>query len=337
MKLLDVVSRIRVLRGRHLSLIILLVVLAALTWYGVSHRNEFARLATVRPLETASLPVLWIFLFVVSGLMRKTLLRHLGVDLSTKEWFGLGVAKNLMNLFTPFKGGAAVEAVYLKRRYGFSISLFATFLVASEVIFLTVAAILGLVVSAGLHLSYHAADIRIVAFFAIAFGLGLIFLILPPSVRPQHRNRFLSAISRALSGWRSVRSNGPLVFRVAMLGVASIAIHATRTYLAYRAISIHVDFLPILLLAIIVQFTTLVKITPGNLGIIEGAIAATSSILGIGFEEGLAAAGIIRVSSLLMLLTLGPAFSYSLGREMEHDNDPSRGTEPVRPAPPHEK
>jgi len=319
MRLLDVVSRVRVIRRRHLSLIILVVVLAALTWYGVSHRSEFARLATLRPLEAASLPALWVFLFLARGLRRRELLRHLGVKLSTREWFGLGVATNMLNLFTPLKGGAVVEAAYLRKKFRFPISLFGTFLLASEAIFFTVAAILGLIVSALMYLSHQQVDLRLVALFALAFSLGVALLALSPSLLPRRHNRLLAAIARALNGWKSVRSNGHLLLCVTALGVLSIAVHAARTYLAYRALSVHVEFVPVLLLAITVQFTALVKITPGNLGIIEGAIAVTSSILGIGFEEGLAAAGVIRASSLLMVFTAGPLFTYLLGKELEDD------------------
>jgi uncharacterized membrane protein YbhN (UPF0104 family) len=330
MRRLDVVSPLRVLRTRYLSLILLVVVLGALTWYAVSHRSEFAGLATVRPLEAASLPALWVLHSLVRGIRRRELLHHLGVDTSPREWFGLGVAAGLANLLTPFKGGSAVEAVYLKKRYRFPIALFGTYLLASEAVFLTVAAFMGLLVSGLIYWVYHQIDYRIAAFFGGVSGVGIALLFLSPAILPQRKGRLLSAIHRGLVGWRNLRKKPSLLLYVALLGVASLFVHACRTYLAYRALSIDVGFLPILLIATTVQFATFVKLTPGNVGIIEGATALVSRLLGIGFEEGLAAAGALRASSLLMFLTVGPLMTYLLGRELERAQEAEDPTPPAK-------
>ena len=55
-----------------------------------------------------------------------------------------------------------------------------------------------------------------------------------------------------------------------------------------------------------------VKLTPGNLGISEAFAAASASMLGIGAENGLAAALVLRACNLLVVLGLTPYYSYRL-------------------------
>ena len=91
----------------------------------------------------------------------------------------------------------------------------------------------------------------------------------------------------------------------------------------YAALSIPVDLLPVLLVAVFAQCTVLIKITPGNLGVTEVAIAVGSEVAGIGFDRGLAVAAVIRAVLLVVVFGLGGVFTYLLSKTVGANVEPA--------------
>ena len=56
----------------------------------------------------------------------------------------------------------------------------------------------------------------------------------------------------------------------------------------------------------------MMKVLPANLGVYEGSIALSSQLLGVGFREGLLAAGLVRVVSIFVMLIFGLIFGMRI-------------------------
>ena len=92
-------------------------------------------------------------------------------------------------------------------------------------------------------------------------------------------------------------------------------IMAIRLYVCFLALDYNVKFLEILIIRSIAEFSFLISIVPGNLGIKEGIIVFTAGIFNIQVDQAIAAAVLDRAISLVVIFGLG--FIYSkilLGR-----------------------
>ena len=87
-------------------------------------------------------------------------------------------------------------------------------------------------------------------------------------------------------------------------------------YCAYQAIAHEIPYLVAWFMAIILSFSILISLTPGNLGVQEAIIGLLSELLGLGFNEGLLVAGLVRVVAVSITFTLGPIFSYKLTKSL---------------------
>jgi len=305
-------------KGNRLSLTILVVVVVILGIYGWSHRDIFSAIVAVRWPFLLYLLFMWVPSMLISGLRTKIFLDFFKIDLRFREWFGLSIITNMTNYLTPLQGGAAMRAIYLKKEHGFSYSAFATLLLASYVLSFLVTGMMGMAVVGALYLKYGAFDLKIFLLFLAVFLIVITFIILSPSILPT-QNRFKNTLRNVLEGWRRIKSDWGLLYKISLLIGVGAVMTGVRLYLGYKALSLNADFLPVLLLGIVSQYTIFIKITPGNLGIFEGVIALVSGIVGIGFDEGLAVATLLRGVNMVMVFTLGPLFSYLLTRELKYE------------------
>ena len=103
-----------------LSPILLVVTLALIAYYISKHLSDFSELSLINPLWLIPLAVLFLIVSWTNGIKIKYLAEPFGIKLIFKEHFGLSVVTSFYNMITPFRGGLAAKAVYLKNKHGFS-------------------------------------------------------------------------------------------------------------------------------------------------------------------------------------------------------------------------
>ncbi len=301
------------LAGKLISSAATILIVGLLLVYVWHHRAELSIVLSVQWPFLVCIAALRVVLFMILGLQRRLLYRHFGAKLVFQEWFGLTVLNNLASYFVPMHGGVALSAAYLKRVHGFPFSLFASVLFAAQIWGFFVSSSVGVCVCVALYLSYGIFDERVLVYLSVVglTSLGALMIPLPP---PMGQNRYLKALRSAIDGWSQLKGNRPLFLKMSALLTASLVAQGTMLLAGYAALSIPVDLLPVLLVAVFAQCTVLIKITPGNLGVTEVAIAVGSEAAGIGFDRGLAVAAVIRAVLLVVVFGLGGVFTYLLSK-----------------------
>ena len=117
-----------------LSVIALLVLVGLLITYIHNNWSQFQQLRLLSPIAIGSLIIIFIAFLWLNGLLLKSLVKPFGVNLSPNEAFGLSAITNFYNTITPFRGGAASRAIYLKNKHNFSYTKFLATLSATYVI-----------------------------------------------------------------------------------------------------------------------------------------------------------------------------------------------------------
>jgi len=87
---------------------------------------------------------------------------------------------------------------------------------------------------------------------------------------------------------------------------------ALKLYWAFGAMGISVGFYNILIIQSLTNFSTVISVTPGNLGIKEGIIGSFAFVLNIPVADAVFAATIDRGISMVVTFILGIWFSRVL-------------------------
>ena len=298
-------------RKKHISVLIALLLLIGFGVYVGFHQDEFAPLLSVSVNHLGVLLVLTLFATGVLGLSTKYLVAVFGINLKFKEWFGLTVITTMSNYFVPLRGGSSVKAVYLKKKYGLSYAKFLSTIMGIFILTFWVASAVGSGLSIIFYYLQYTFALKIFLFFLVTNGAMSLLLFISPAIADK-KNRLLRILKRVLDGWIKIKSNKRLLTKLAFLSLAGYILKALQLFFAYRSLSLEVDFLAVFLLSVLLVFSIFINITPANLGIQEGLLSLFSSLLGIGFNEGLLAALLFRTITMAVAFCLGPIFSYLL-------------------------
>jgi len=305
-----------------LSMGVLIITAAVLVLYVWNQKEVFRDIAKLDWTYVVLLMLVIEMIHLVAGLKNKVLVKSFDVELVFKEWFGLRMVSVMTSQLIAFQGAVmALNAVYLKKKHELPYSGFASVSMGSYHLSFLISSLLGLLVSVILYSRYGLIERGVFILFFAMSGLTLALLFFSASF-PASDNRLIQAAVHSLEGWQRLKSDGQLVRRVSFLILARILLQAAMFYVGYKALSIDGSFLPVLLMAIVNDYTMLIRITPGNLGVREALIALASVAVGAGFNEGLLLAALLRTTSMVLAFTLGPLFSYLLTRDLVQANDP---------------
>jgi uncharacterized membrane protein YbhN (UPF0104 family) len=113
-----------------------------------------------------------------------------------------------------------------------------------------------------------------------------------------------------------VKQDQVLVAKLIVYTLIVLILTGASFWVAYWAIGHTISFAAALVTSLLLAFSILMNITPGNIGIQEAIISVSSELLGSGAGLGLIVALLIRATTLVVVFTLGPIFSFVLTREL---------------------
>jgi uncharacterized membrane protein YbhN (UPF0104 family) len=283
-------------------------------WYLITHPFLLSALSEVSSLQVIYLILFRVLLLGMNGLFLREFAQKFGMRLKVREWFGLSVVTAMGNYITPISGGTVFRAVYLKKRHRFPYAQFATLLAANYLVIFWVHGIVGVMITLYLTASLQAAWIPVALFGALAGTVSL--LVMLPTVRLPWENRVGRTINRSLAGWTIVKQDKGLVAKLVAYTVINLLLTGASFWVAYWAIGHAISFAAALVTSLLLAFSILINITPGNLGLQEAIISASSGLLGSNAGLGLVVALLIRAATLIVVFVLGPLFSFVLAREL---------------------
>jgi len=294
-----------------ITTIILLILALLLAFYIKNNLSDFSSLSLVSPYLIIFLIILFIFNYFILGLLTKYLISPLNVKIGFFESFQIAVVTGFYNLITPFRGGMAARAVYLKKKHDFSYSDFFASLSASYVIMFFIAGLIGLITSYFIYMKTGEFNIIIFFVFLITF-LGMISIIIFSPRLPKTRSSFINKFINVVNGWTLIKNNKKIILVISILTLIQTFVSALSGYLSFHVFGIEISFIEALFLTSIGTISIIIAVTPANLGIGEAIGVFSALTLGITPAQSLTVAVLGRAISFITLFIMGPVFSYKL-------------------------
>ena len=302
-----------------LGLIILLVLIAWLINYSLNNYESFKNISFINPWLLIIIAIIFVTAYIPGSLINYYSFLPLGLRLKPFESYGLAIITGFYNLITPFRGGMAARAVYLKKKYNFTYANFLATLAASYVLIFFIAAILGLFGILSIYL--HTGVINWL--FGILFSglfLVLLFVIAFSPKLPTTRYNWLNRFIEVINGWNIISKNKKIILAISIMSLLQIILGAISLFLQFKVFGTTISYGAAIFLASMGYLSLLISITPAGLGINEAILVFSASTLGITTVQSLSAALAGRFVSLVVLFILGPIFSYFLMKKRINEN-----------------
>jgi uncharacterized protein (TIRG00374 family) len=256
---------------------------------------------------------------LVNAFRFKMLLNVFAVHVPFIEWFGLTVTNTMLGYCMPARGGIAVRTLYLKKQHGLSFTVQASLLAGASLLCMLLSAMIAMLLLIVAHYMYDGGLPKVLPVVIIMFlGTGAMTGILA-SIRPGHirlRNRrFRKLAQRFIRGLRYFRHRQKPVLWFSLAHLVSLALFGARLLFCFRALGSHISWFQAVIIQSLTDFSTVVQITPGNLGIKEGVSVYLSTRFGYGADIALATAALDRAISIVIVVGLGTLFSQILLRK----------------------
>ena len=302
-----------------LSISLLILILGLAIYYIYSNIHEFSSLKLLKPEFIVYIVLLFLISYIFISIETQYLIKPLKVNLSFIETYALSIMTGFYNLITPFRGGMAARAIYLKKKHNFSYSNFFATLSATYIVMFFVASIFGLFASYFIYSQKGSYNIILIGIFTVVF-LAMIFLMLLPDFS---KTRFASSISkkpflekflRVINGWQIIKHNKKIISLIIIVSAFQLILAAISLIFQFSIFGWEISFYEALLISSIGSIGILISITPAGLGIQESITIFTALALGISPSQSLPVAILGRLITTVILFILGPVSSYWLLR-----------------------
>tara|TARA_Y100000310_G_scaffold239808_1_gene243542 strand:+ start:5042 stop:5959 length:918 start_codon:yes stop_codon:yes gene_type:complete len=295
-----------------LSKIIFIIIIIVSFIFIKNNLNEFSSIPKFSLIYIWPMIILSLLTIFVNGLRVKLFGGYYNINLKVNEWFGLSAITTMGNHLTPFRTGVAARALYLKKVHKFPYTSFLTTMAASYILRFFIYGLFGIVLSLIILRDYIFFNILFSALVLITIFPFIVFLIFP--IFKKTKNNFINKIIKILNEWNVMRKNYRFLFKIVLLDISILLIRAFRLFFAFKAFSFDVPFILILLISVFSMLSVFISLTPAGLGIVEGIVAFSSEVVGIGFVGGVYASVLDRIIAVIIIFILGPIFSYRLMR-----------------------
>jgi uncharacterized protein (TIRG00374 family) len=295
-------------------IVLLLAILAA--WYGYSHKELLLHVKTISVVSLTGL-ILAVFVSqIMIGYQFKCLMRIFGIDMDFREWFGLSACNSMFNYYLPARGGIAVRAYYLKKRYGFPYSHYTSLLAGSNIIAFILSAGMGLCLTLLyklIHGIWHGKFLALFASLLLVTVIGTLVLLVFLKLGKTFNNARLNNILELFKdGLNLFVKNKKLVAAFSVFQILGIFAFGARLFICFSAIGVDVTPLQMLIIPSLTTFSLMLPLTPANLGIREGIISGCAYWFGLPADQALLAALIDRGAAVIMTFLFGLIFSRIL-------------------------
>ena len=289
-------------------------IIAAFVYYLYVNADQYVALLNVSVPGTIALFVLSLTFPILNGMQNVYLYRSMGVEISFQDGFLVTAASTLANQL-PISGGLISKGFYLKRIHNLSYTMFVSSTVALFVCFVAANGFIGLLIFLYWYLfeKIVVSPVLLIAYIAMAACLLIFWL---PLDRIKVPTKIHNWSHQAVEGWMMISRNPLLLFQLIGLQFILMLLLAARYWLAFHMMSQNVTGTQCLLFATASILTQLVSIAPGGLGVREAIITGVASVLGFGPVGSVAAVGLDRLTSTMMIVLTGWISTVILGKQL---------------------
>lgn len=303
---------------KALSVVLLVVILGCFAYYINNHISDFETLKLV-----AGWNLFWLFVLTLISVFMgsetgRELMKPFNVKIGFLEHFCLIASAGFYNTFTPFKGGTALRAHYLKKKYNFLYTHYISTFVGASFLMVLIFSFLGLLSMIGLYFTNGITNTFLVWVFIICLLVTLFACVFSPKIK-EGKSLWKNRVVRVINSWHVARKNKKVMTAVILRTLFMAVLMVLTTRLSYSSFGIEVSWLGCLFLVSVGAVLGAVMITPGNLGVFETISVFSALALGITPVQTIAAVLLRRVVSAVILIALGPVSSYILYKKFYFD------------------
>lgn len=293
---------------KYLSPIITIFVLSLFVLYLFKNPQIIDELLSTSVVYIILVMLVYLVIFFVEGLFILVTLKIFNKNIGKKESFFLATVSRIGNYLLPMRAGAIFRATYLKKKYSFSYSNFLSTLYGYYIIFFFMNAVVALIVLL-LKSSLYSISSPTLTFFFFLVILGmliLIFLRFPFEKIFKKREglifKIISFLDKFIKGWDLIVKERKSFLMLLFIALGNILLNILVVFIEFNAIGKLVNLLDVILYTCISGVSLLISITPGSLGIREGAFLITSKSIGLSEVEIMKLAFLDRGIMFLLLL-----------------------------------
>jgi uncharacterized protein (TIRG00374 family) len=257
------------------------LVLGLLAWYVYQNRAGLSALRHVSWQQIAWIILLDSASFFVGAWINYSMIRRLDAQVGFLDCLMLQYVNNLLNKILPtIGGGAAFRAYYLKKKYNFPYTQFASTIAGLYVISFSMTALIGLGCLLAIYLHWGIFNVVIaLAFLAILLPTTAVMLFSPRI--PPSQNRLLTLLKNVVDSWNVIKQEPRLVLGYMALSGLLLLIAAAYSYVGYAALGLRPGAIPMLYLSTLGIILAFVNFTPDGIGVKEAVYVFSKDLVQI--------------------------------------------------------
>lgn len=294
------------LRNRINILITSLIILAL--GYIFYHFDLWEQIIEMSPIYFFIISFLIILSVYVNGIFLKIVAGSFNIDL--KEHFLISLSSSFFNLIIPFKGGLAIRAAYMKKKYGYAYANFAASIFGNYVVLFLVASVLAIILLLLIYFEYRIFNFWFLALFCVILT-GTLLLVFC-HIELNAKNVWLQRINKVMIGWKLIAGNKRVIFKLSINTLISFVIQALIVQFAFIGLGLEMPFIKALFITVMSLLGVFLSITPGSLGLTEALYVISGTGLGIDPSISLLVSIVLRGVNTTVLAVLGPIANWIL-------------------------
>jgi uncharacterized protein (TIRG00374 family) len=303
-------------KAKHLGTVVALVLLVAMVGYVATQRDMLQAIRTIPVWMAAVIIVVSGAALVVQAAQFRTAVRIQQIDMRLVESVALTAANTMANYYLPARGGMVVRAAYMKRVYRFPLARYGALTVSITGLTILVAASFGVIgIAIGAAIDGVVDRRALLAFVgtgvSIVLGLTLAMFLARFARTPGRVAEVVRSFRAGIAMWIDDRGGlAVFLFWTTVL----FAAQGLRLWLSFRAIGVSVSLSGMMIIQGMAAVALVLALTPGNVGIKEGVVVFSASLLGIDPDVALLASLIDRAAALIVTFGVGLASVRYLSR-----------------------
>lgn len=297
-----------------------IIVLGLLAFYLYQNRDVLVALKNIRWQHVVWIIALDVLMFLINSYINYLMIRRLEPRISFIDCFMLQYVNNLLNKILPtIGGGAAYRAYYLKRKYQFPYTQFASTVAGLYVISFSTTALIGILCLVIIYAQFQVFNwVIFLAFLGIL--VPSIFVILFSPKIPSSDRRLLRILKNVVESWDQIKKDYRFVMYYGLLSVLLLLLSTLYTYLGYVALGVSTTLVPMLYLSTLGIIMAFLNFTPDGIGVKEGIYIFSQDLVRIPDDVLVLGSLYLRGISIVTTFLVGGLSYWILTRNLQNIN-----------------
>jgi len=315
---------------KHLGSIVAAAAVVAMVGYLATQRDVLEAIGGIPLWMAIVLVVVSGGALVVQAMQYRAAVKIQAIDMPIGESTALTAANTMANYYLPARGGMVVRAAYMKRVYAFPLARYGALTISITGLTILVAALIGVVGVAISAATGNDVDERaLLTFTGIGIAVvGGVTAAVALSGLAKGDGRFAETVRSFRNGmamWADARGKLGIFL---IWTVALFVAQGFRLWLAFRVVGVSVDFSGMMIIQATAAMAFVLALTPGNVGIKEGAVVFSASLLSIDPDLALLASLIDRGAALIITFGVGLGSVRYLSKRTEEGSPDEESASP---------